>query len=375
MHAPVAAALSRRATIAAGHVTPSEDAAIRDLLRRSPMGRRVAVTLEREPSWERSHAVEGPRGTTFVARASDGRVLGVGHRAVRLRWWNGKPRWIGYLSSLRRDASIAGRVRLLVDGFAALDEARLADETTFDLTTIVSDNSAARRLLERGVRGLPRYQPLGSIATVTCGRLRGALPSNVRRATLADVDPIVDLLSTWGERHNGAPFWTRDELATLLDRTDAAPIDAFLLLHEGRSLVACCAVWDQRPVRQVRLHAYAPPLNWLVRAERPFAWLRGRSALPRPGDVIPLVTCSHLALTGDNATARDRFDTLLAAARRSMPSDARWLMLSLPCESPLQPVVERHRSGERLLTELYAVGDSVVGAADGRPLHVEGALL
>ena len=64
-----------------------------------------------------------------------------------------------------------GRVHALGAGYHAMDRTRLADELPYDLTSIVSDNHTARRLLERGLPGLPRYLPVGEVIRTWAPRL------------------------------------------------------------------------------------------------------------------------------------------------------------------------------------------------------------
>ncbi|HET9552787.1 MAG TPA: hypothetical protein VFP50_07455, partial [Anaeromyxobacteraceae bacterium] len=145
---------------------PGDEPALRRLLRESPFAGAVSLSLEREPDFQLAAAVEGDRHDVVVARAPDGRVEGLASRSVRTAWVNGRPARLGYLGQLRAGAGGRGRVRLLRHGFRLLDAARRPDELPFDLTSIVSDNLPARRLLEAGLPGFPTYRPLGELVTL-----------------------------------------------------------------------------------------------------------------------------------------------------------------------------------------------------------------
>lgn len=390
MHTPAPAALTEHGTSRAARPSielacPDDDAGIRALLRRSPMGRAIRLTLEREPDFAASAVIDGPRGATAVVRARDtGEVLALGHRAVRRRYWNGRPAWLGYLGSLRRDERLRGQARLLRDGFRAVAATRAADELPFDLTAIVSDNSAARRLLERGLPGFPRYVPLASLVTVAIARERGRLPAEVRPASLPDLPEVAASLARWGAGHDGAAEWTAEEL--LARSSDPAPLGPILLLEERGRMAGCCAIWDLRPFRQARIHRYGGLLRWLLPFDRAVSPLLGRPPLPRPGESLGIVACSHLSCLGADETGADqgtllrRFNCLLCAARRSMPATARWITITLPRSSPLLTVALAVRSAPPIESELYAVGaqeavEAACASRDGRAVHVEGALL
>ena len=64
--------------------TPADDADLREVLRRTPMGGRVSVTFRREPSYFRGAPADGPYRQVIVCRDREaGRVVGFGLRAVR----------------------------------------------------------------------------------------------------------------------------------------------------------------------------------------------------------------------------------------------------------------------------------------------------
>ena len=88
---------------------------------------------------------------------------------------NGEPRRLGYLTQLRVDRAIRGRPRLLAAGYALLAGLRAPGEEPFDITSIVADNRVARRLLNAGLPGLPRYRELAPFVTLV-------LPSPARAA-------------------------------------------------------------------------------------------------------------------------------------------------------------------------------------------------
>src|SRR5262245_37849848 len=108
--------------------TPSDDSGIRALLREQPLGGAMRITMEREGDSRLAADVEGGPHHLFVVRqVGTGKVVGLGSRAVWSVWMNGSPAKVGYLGLLRRGPELAGRVRLLAEGFAACDRTRQAD--------------------------------------------------------------------------------------------------------------------------------------------------------------------------------------------------------------------------------------------------------
>ena len=77
---------------------PEDDAELRALLRGMPMGQAIEVTFEREPSFFRAAAIQGTQVQVFVGRLN-GRIIGLGTRAIRPTYINGELAEAGYLAA------------------------------------------------------------------------------------------------------------------------------------------------------------------------------------------------------------------------------------------------------------------------------------
>jgi hypothetical protein len=233
----------------------SDDAELRRLLRETPMDGRIRISLEREPDFFRAAEIEGDLHHTGVARdPSTGEILGMCTRAVREAWVNGELARLGYLSQLR---VARGRVRvsreLLRFGFEGLRASHRPDEAAFDVTTIVSDNAAARRLLEFGLRGLPRYRMLEPIVTFMIPvRRRFASPSHPGERGCAALAPrILACLQRNARRHQFAPHWSERNMCARGLRWED-----FHLVTDSDRVVGCLARWDQRRFKQAVVRGY-----------------------------------------------------------------------------------------------------------------------
>jgi hypothetical protein len=328
--------------------TEADDTELRRLLRETPMTGRIRLTLEREPSFFAAARVEAERHHTVCARdAGSGRVLGMGSRSVRQLWVNGRPLRVGYLSQLRvAQAQVPRGGHLVRAGFRLLANTRAADEAPFDLTTIVVDNTPARRLLEAGKPGLPRYRPVEPFVTML-------LPVRARGGRRGErpVRPGAGARHGHGlDAYQFAPVWSSDEL------------QRFGPAHERSG--NCLAIWDQRSFKQAVVRSYAP---WLRR----FRWLAG---LPKPGTVLPVAALVALAMNdAEPAAFLDLLDEALAAAGGT---DCRWLMLALAARHPFANLVRRRYRPLVYDSLLYLVHDpGVTVELDGRVAHVEVSLL
>src|SRR6266487_3858729 len=99
--------------------THAHDAQIRRLLRETPMAGDISVTMEREPNYFAAAEMDGSEHRAIVALHND-RVIGVGGVSVRLRFVNGEPVRVGYLSGLRLAERFRGQALIVRRGYALL---------------------------------------------------------------------------------------------------------------------------------------------------------------------------------------------------------------------------------------------------------------
>ena len=152
--------------------TPDHDAQIRQLLRDTPMAGRISLSMGHEPSHFAAAAIAGADHRTIVAIDNE-QVVAMGTVSTRQRFINGQVVRIGYLSGLRLASSSRGHATILRKGYDLLHELHRANGPAMYFTSIVADNLRARRLLERGIEGMPTYRFLGEIVTLVIGRKRG----------------------------------------------------------------------------------------------------------------------------------------------------------------------------------------------------------
>lgn len=364
--------------------TPADDAELRRLHRDNPMCGDVTVSLEREPCYFRAASVAATRTTTIVIRDdATGTIAAGGDMSLRPVYLNGDEVEAAYLSALRIDHPYRGRIGILERGFSMAAALHRADPiAALHFTTIVRDNDAARRRLERPIRGTPRYDPIDDLETFFLTTRSGSPRSSpklgkVRAGRIEDREAIATLLSDCLSRFQFAFAW-----AHAWDRADLAadlPIpEDFLVLEEGGTVTAAVALWDQRAYRQAVVRGYSARLGAL----RPFVNMASHVlATPRLPDLntpMPLVSLAGLAVKDDDP---DRLIRLLDGVRAAAHhrSGMEVLALTLSERHPLAaPLVKRYRP-RRYLSRLYAL-DIMPGVCPdaidrSRPSQPEVALL
>lgn len=361
-----------------------DDPSLKALLRELPFAGTLRLTLEREPSFFTAAAVEGSPHHAFVGDAGDGRLAGLFTRAVRPVWLDGEPARLGYLGQLRKAPGVALSRRHLRKGFAACESTRTAGELPFDLTSIVADNAPARKLLERGLPGLPVYRPWTELVTVAipAARRPRPLPAGIRRAD-ADLLPVVARhLARELSQRQLAPVW---ELHDLGRHCPGLTAGDFLVATEADRgaprVTGCLALWDQRSFKQTVVRGYAP---WLARLRpllSPALRLAGRPALPPPGRPLAMAFLSH------EAVPRDHPEGLLAlvegARRLATGRGIELVVLGLTRDDPRLRFLLRRLPARTYDSILYlvhprtseALRSAVAAASSSRPPHAEVSLL
>ncbi len=133
------------------------------LMKDIPLPGNIQVAFGRDPDFFLGLSIEGKINQAIVAIEED-KVIGMGCRSIKPMYINGQMANFGYLSGLRgSDASKS--TTALARGFRFLRGLHEDKRTPAYITTIIDDNVYAKKLLESGRAGLPRYIDLGKYYT------------------------------------------------------------------------------------------------------------------------------------------------------------------------------------------------------------------
>ena len=361
--------------------TITDDPDLRQLLRENPMQGEISVSLEREPDLFMAGSIEGERHHTIVARdRSRGRPVGMASRSVYSGFLNGRPSLLGYLSQLRVDRQYRGRAGLLSQGYALMRSLRTGSDQPFDLTTIVSDNHKARRVLGAGLSGIPTYQELEPFTTLMLPLWRNKktrLPKDcaIERGSAGHVEDIAACLERNRVRYQFAPRWTPQDLLSPERSRGLAPEDFFVAVRRG-TVIGCVALWDQSGFKQIVVRNYGATMRRWRPIVEISARLLGTPRLPSPGRPIPHVYLSHVAIDDDSVVV---FGALLARAYNEARARRHACLVAGFAERhPFLKVVRRYRAWT-YSSILYAVcwegGKAAVERIDRRVPHLEVGLL
>jgi hypothetical protein len=362
--------------------TAADDPDLRQLLRENPLQGEICVSLEREPDVFLAGSVEGEQHHTIVARdGAEGPVVGMASRSVYGSFLNGEPCRIGYLSQLRLNRGYRGRAGLLSRGYALMRSLRTPADLPFDITTIIGDNVAARRILTAGLADLPVYRELEALTTLILPvwrRVTTSAPLGIRieRGSLERIEEIAGCLERNRSRYQFAPRWSVGDLLSPERSRGLAPRD-FFVAFRGATVVGCLALWDQSSFKQIVVRGYGARMRrwrpWVDGAAR----LLGAPRLPEPGRPISHSYISHLAVDDDRP---DVFASLFAGAYNEARAQRRdCLVVGLAARHPFLTELKRRYRPWIYSSIIYVVdwdrATDTTAALDGRIPHLEVALL
>jgi len=282
--------------------TQKDDEAIRRLLRENPTQGAISLSFEREPNYFAGAGLAAARDLTVVAYIGD-RLVCLGHCATRNCWVGDQVKKVGYLSELRLDASARGRFDIVRRGYEFFRDLQQADPADIYFTSIGSDNTRARRLLESGLRGLPTYRFLTELVTIVIPvgrRTRPREDNQLRFVPLSKerIDDLIEFLNTSTVRRPLSVAWTKAQWLNL-ERHGVSLQDVHLLLREDK-IVGCGALWDQRGFRQTVIRGYAPTLGRSRPLLNLVAPLLGTPRLPAAGSELAHAFLSPFATEAGN---------------------------------------------------------------------------
>lgn len=362
----------------------NDDAALRALLRENPMPGALSLSLEREPSFFRAAAVEGPFHQTIVGRDTVTRsVLGMGSRAVRPMFLNGVVQPVGYMSLLRADLRHPWGFslgRAIAGGFRFYQSLHADDRAPFYLMSVVADNLPAQRLLTARLPGMPTVRAYARLYTYTIAPTRPRRPPphavRIERGTPQHTPALLACLDRNGARYQFFPHWTAETLFHPVHTPDLAPEHFFVAL-DGSNVIGCLALWDQTRFKQTVLRGYGGALARWRRLVNLAANRLGYPLLPPPGTALRYAFAGHLAVDGDDPS-------LFAALLGALYNEAHRLgyacfMLGLSEDHPLRPVLTRAYRHLTYASRLYLVawedGLDAINQVDGRPPAPEIAVM
>ena len=339
-----------------------DDADLRAMLRGNPMPSWVTMTVEREPSFLDSLNRFGCELAVIARDNDNGSPVGMYSCAEHHVHIDGQPTTLGYLGGLRVNPAYRHRLRVLREGYASIRALSGVRNPSLWYTSVAAENAPARRLLEAGLPGLPRYVALGELVTLALPRERGRRLGLWRRPKASEIDSLCALHSMSAARYQLSPVLTPEWI-------NSSRVD-FLVRGGSDRITACSALWNQQAYKQVVARAYRWPLATGLPLYNAWARLTRRITLPPLNQ--PLDQCFLAFFASDTEDAREVV-LLVRDALANCPSAV--LTLGLHGTHPALPALLRAFRPASYRTIIYAVCFDQPPQWGSRPVQPEVAIL
>jgi len=309
----------RRLGIVYRLATAEDGAEIRAAMRENPMDSWVFATLEYDPSCLAGK--EPGRFVPMLARNAErphelAGIYGCQFTSVHV---NGQATEACYLGRLRLCGQYRGRPNVLKGGFESLPHL-LPEIGTIPVifTSIAKENKRARRILEAGLKGMPRYSFIGEMETFIVSVRRGRKSGLLERASLSDVPELTAFHNKTMAHTFLAPVLDEAWLESMIRN---AWMDFFVHRVEGR-IKACIAVWDQRAYKQIIIHGYRQPLGMLRPFHNLWAQIAKRPLWPVAGERLQQVFLAFRAFDASVADKEALFISEALVAAKNIGADS-----------------------------------------------------
>ncbi len=297
-------------------------------------------------------------GEIYPALARDGDTLvGMCQLSIQSGWVNGEEARMGYLGSLRIVPKYRNHLKVLQAGFSYLRQLPTPDHC---YTSIAENNLLARRLLERGVEGLPLYRFLSSMSTLAISKSRGKDRGLWKVVPPEDYTDVIRFFAQESASRQLAPALN----LKAMQQTGITVLGSY----QNGQLVACGMLWDQRAFKQVIVAGYSGRMKMLRPLYNAFAGMTRRPQMPAAGEVVPQSFLSFLACTDDTKLPDLIEEALLHCTTPVMT-------VGLPSGHICTNDVIKRTGASVYRTRIYGVDLTAAPQWDGRIVWPEIALL
>ena len=359
--------------------TAADNAALVALAASCPMHGDITMCVERAPDFFALARLEGERWRVGIAEC-DAEVIGCVAASERLAYVNGAATRTAYVSDLKVHPAHRGGFaadRLVAFGREAVRE--YGGDDMLALVTVLGGNRSMERRAV-GPRGLPT---LTKFATLDVHAIPLLWPRphsvdgvRVRAARFEDVEEMGALWNRVAPARQLAPVLGAARLqAWIADAPGLAPEDYLVAQRADGRIIGFLALWDQHPIKQLRVQSYTTRLAAVRGVLNALAPLARTPRLPAAGAVLPSLAVVHCCVPGDEPDVLHALLLHAYAARRG--AGYLFFTVALDRRDPLRAALRG------LLSQPTTVGAYATTPAgrwtgaplDERPLHFESALV
>lgn len=314
----------------------SDDEILKSCLKENEMTGAISISFETEPSFFDALSIQG-RESQVILIKSDEEIAGFGIRSIKPVWINGKKSDVGYLSGLRGSKKFRKGI-FLAKGYQFLRELDQDGRVPIYLTTIIEDNTVARRILESGRAGLPNYIPIDTLSTfiIKPDFKKTKRDHCIIRGSDVSLEEILGFMNNEGRKKQFYPYYENSDFNS--SKLKGLKQQDFYVAIDGNDIIGVVAKWDQQEFKQTRVVGYDRKMHFA----RPFINLASKLSnipnLPKVGELLHYFYAAF-------PTTKDNDPRILQSLLREVASDPKnkdydYFTLGLTEKDPLKEAVK-----------------------------------
>lgn len=359
--------------------TATDNAGLVALARACPMRGGLGLCIERDPDFFALSRLFGDPWRVFAAAGDSGQVIGCTGLAFRRVYVRAEEREVAYLSDVKIHPDHRGP-RSAADALikSALDLCRQGiGGGGIMFFTIMAGNRHAEKW-SPGLRGLPPLNHFATLEAFSIPLLWAPRPPPDLDVSPAEEADVGEMVALWRHRAPALQFaqaFDEGSFRSWIERAPNLGLSSYRVVRRGGRLEGFWGLWDQHPLKQLRVVKYAPRLAVPRLAFNAVARLAGAAPLPAPGGELRALNAVHLcAPLEDPGVLRA---LVLSALREWRGRGFSTLNLSLDVKDPRRAALLGLFAQPTRVHGYATTADGAYGGPplDERPFHHEIALV
>ena len=230
----------------------SDDAKIRNLLNTNPVGGKIQLLYQKNPSYFLASNIASIFSNTIVIKNNAAEAVAVQTTAIRDVYLNQKSQRLAYISNLRVDKKYQGQ-KVLKEGFDLLKSIHNKFGAPFYYSTIIADNKKAEKVLQKNIKNGLQFKDYGYYYTklIIIHGKKKEIDNKYRiiRGSKDRLEEIVSFLQKEGSKKNFYPYLKKEDFEDKNFLKDFK-LENFYLAMDNDEIVGVLGKWDQNKFKQ-----------------------------------------------------------------------------------------------------------------------------
>jgi len=294
---------------------PFDSAEILQILEETVFRGDISITYSRRPDAYTSIKSEGEEVEIFVCRDIENRkIAGIGAVAVNTLFINGKPTKAAYLFSLRarkeymhKNIGFHRVYRTIFETFKHIN---------LFYTTILEENTEARKLLEKQRNFMPIYRNAGRYTVYAISPQKSVKTSSDFQFSQINYSKACEFLNNYGADMQFFPFLSHENTASIESFNERQ----YFQLSYKNEPVAAGALWNQQSYKQHIVADYSKPYALASKFGGLLKFF-GFPKLPAKGEKFNYCSLAHFVVKDNNTLFAKQFIEHFAQLTREQKFD------------------------------------------------------